>query len=72
MRRGTLLLWQKPVLSASFNDCGAHTLGFLPLLFASYRKFNSKFADATAAFTRVQRYAGDMSETGKGEILVKL
>lgn len=72
MRRGTLLLWQKPTLSASFNDCGSHTLGFLPLLFASYRKLNSKFADSSIAFNRVQRYAGDMSEMGKGEILVKL
>lgn len=72
MRRGTLLLWQKPQLAATFNDCGAHTLGFLPMLFASFRKLNSKFADATAAFNRVQRYAGDMAETGKGEILVKL
>ncbi|MEQ1635938.1 MAG: formylmethanofuran dehydrogenase subunit C [Methylococcales bacterium] len=72
MRRGTLLLWQKPVLSASFNDCGAHTLGFLPLLFASFKKFNSKFADTGLAFNRVQRYAGDMAETGRGEILVKL
>ncbi|NOT83993.1 MAG: formylmethanofuran dehydrogenase subunit C [Methylococcaceae bacterium] len=72
MRRGTLLLWQKPTLSASFNDCGSHTLGFLPLLFASYRKLNSKFADTATGFSRVQRYAGDMSEMGKAEILVKL
>lgn len=72
MRRGTLLLWQKPTLSASFNDCGSHTLSFLPLLFASYRQLNSKFADTSLAFNRVQRYAGDMSETGKGEVLVKL
>ncbi|MCX7088366.1 MAG: formylmethanofuran dehydrogenase subunit C [Methylococcales bacterium] len=71
MRRGTLLLWQQPTLSASFNDCGTHTLGFLPILFASYKKFNSKFADAGLAFNRAQRYAGDMSEMGKGEVLVK-
>jgi formylmethanofuran dehydrogenase subunit C len=35
-------------------------------------KLNSKFANTSAAFNRVQRYAGDMSELGRGEILVKL
>jgi formylmethanofuran--tetrahydromethanopterin N-formyltransferase len=72
MRRGTLLLWNKPQLLPSFNDCGAHTLGFLPLLFNSFKQINSKFAESTAAFNRVQRYAGDMSEIGRGEVLVKL
>ena len=72
MRRGTLLLWRQPQLLPSFNDCGAHTLGFLPLLFNSFKSTDSKFADAFAAFNRVQRYAGDMSEIGKGEVLVKL
>ena len=72
MRRGTLLLWNQPQLLPSFNDCGAHTLGFLPLLFKSFKSINSRFADATAAFNRVRRYAGDMSEIGRGEILVKI
>ncbi|CAA9890242.1 Formylmethanofuran dehydrogenase subunit C [Candidatus Methylobacter favarea] len=72
MRRGTLLLWNPPALSASFNDCGAHTLSFLPILFASFKKLNSRFAAASAAFNRVQRYAGDMSEMGRGEVLVKI
>ena len=72
MRRGTLLLWNQPNLSASFNDCGAHTLAFLPILFASFKSLNSRFADASIAFNRVQRYAGDMSEMGRGEVLVKL
>ena len=72
MRRGTLLLWNQPQLSATFNDCGAHTLAFLPILFASFRKFNSAFASEQASFNRVQRYAGDMSELGRGEVLVKI
>jgi formylmethanofuran dehydrogenase subunit C len=72
MRRGTLLLWNQPQLSASFNDCGAHTLAFLPILFASFKSLNSKFSDASIAFNRVQRYAGDMSEIGRGEVLVRL
>ncbi len=72
MRRGTLLLWNQPQLLPSFNDCGAHTLGFLPLLFNSFKQINPRFADASAGFNRVQRYAGDMSEIGRGEILVKI
>jgi formylmethanofuran dehydrogenase subunit C len=72
MRRGTLLLWKKPQLLASFNNCGAHTLGFLPLLFNSFKSINSRFADSSVAFNRVQRYAGDMSEMGRGEVLVKI
>ena len=72
MRSGTVLLWNPPTISANFNDCGAHTLAFLPMLFASYQKLNSKFADSSSAFSRVRRYAGDMAELGKGEVLVKI
>lgn len=72
MRRGTLLLWNQPQLSATFNDCGSHTLAFLPILFASLKSLNSAFADSQASFNRVQRYAGDMAETGRGEVLVRL
>jgi formylmethanofuran dehydrogenase subunit C len=72
MRRGTLLLWNPPLLSASFNDCGAHTLAFLPMLFKAFASLNSKFAESTTAFNRVQRYAGDMAEMGRGEVLVKI
>ncbi|MCK9397777.1 MAG: formylmethanofuran dehydrogenase subunit C, partial [Methylobacter sp.] len=32
----------------------------------------SQFADSSAVFNRVQRYAGDMSEMGRGEVLVKI
>lgn len=72
MRRGTLLLWTPPQLSASFNDCGSHTLEFLPILFASFRSLDSKFSNANVAFNRVRRYGGDMSELGRGEVLVKI
>lgn len=72
MRRGTLLLWNQPQLSATFNDCGSHTLAFLPLLFASFKSLNSRFADSSVAFNRVQRFGGDMAETGRGEVLVRL
>jgi len=72
MRRGTLLLWNQPQLSATFNDCGSHTLAFLPMLFASFKSLNSRFADSGVAFNRAQRYGGDMAETGRGEVLVRI
>lgn len=72
MQRGTILLWQQPRLSATFNDCGSHTLAFLPILFKSFAKFDSKFAIPSLAFNRVRRYGGDMTEKGRAEILVKL
>jgi formylmethanofuran dehydrogenase subunit C len=73
MKRGTLLLTQAPQhgISANFNDCGSHTLAFLPLMLASFKKLDSKFAELET-FSRVQRYAGDIGGIGMGEILVKL
>ncbi len=71
MRRGTLLFWHEPRLMPTFNDCGVHSMSFLPLLFASFRKLDSKFADAAMAFNTARRYAGDMAITGHGEILLK-
>ncbi len=72
MRRGTLLFWNQPGLPATFNDCGSHTLAFLPMLFASFRQLDSKFADPSTAFNRVKRYGGDMAEIGRGEVLVRI
>ncbi|NQZ52814.1 MAG: formylmethanofuran dehydrogenase subunit C [Piscirickettsiaceae bacterium] len=73
MKRGTLLLTQAPEqgISANFNDCGSHTLSFLPLLFASFSKLDSQFSKVEP-FSRVQRYAGDLAGIGMGEILVKI
>jgi formylmethanofuran dehydrogenase subunit C len=73
MKRGTLLLLQAPAtLSATFNDCGAHTLGFLPLLLKSFQDRRTRFGALATSVKRVRRYAGDLSELGKGEILVVL
>jgi len=73
MKRGTILLTQMPSrgITANFNDCGSHTLAFLPLMFASFKKLDSQFANVEA-FSRVQRYAGDLAGIGMGEILVKI
>jgi formylmethanofuran dehydrogenase subunit C len=71
MKRGTLLLLKAPaVIPATFNDCGAHTLGFLPLMLKGFRGYQTQFGALADKVNRVRRYVGDMSGAGKGEILV--
>lgn len=73
MGRGTLLLAQAPdTIPPTFNDCGTHTLGFIPLLLKDYAHLDTAFSGMAANLRRVRRYAGDMSGLGKGEILVAL
>ena len=68
MRRGTLLLTKTPKLHATIQDCGTHTLPFLSLMFKSFSDLPSKFAEIKQ--NRVQRFAGDIGNDGKGEILI--
>lgn len=71
MGRGTLLLARQPTeLLPTFNDCGTHTLGFIPLLLKGFAGLDTPFAGMSEHLKRVRRYAGDMSGLGKGEILV--
>jgi len=71
MKRGTLLLLTAPAsIPATFNDCGAHTLGFLPLLLKGFQAYKTQFGALAGQVKRVRRYAGDLSGAGKGEILV--
>lgn len=68
MRRGTLLLKQTPKMHATLNDCGSHTLPYLSLMFKSFATLPTTFS--TIQQNRVRRYAGDIANDGKGEILV--
>lgn len=68
MRRGTLLLFQQPRLHATIQDCGSHTLPFLNLMFKAFKSLPTTFA--TIDRNRVRRFAGDLANDGKGEILV--
>lgn len=73
MNRGTLLLLQAPpALPPTFNDCGSHTLSFLPLLLKSFQGLDTCFGERAGDLRRVRRYAGDAAGLGKGEILVAL
>ena len=68
MKRGTILLTQTPILHATIQDCGAHTLPFLALLFQSFKPLSTAFNSIRN--WRVQRYAGDLACNGTGEILI--
>jgi formylmethanofuran dehydrogenase subunit C len=72
MRRGTLILTREPnSMPATFNDNGKHDLNFLTLLFQSLKDYPT-FASLTDKGNRVQRWLGDLSCDGKGEILVTI
>ncbi|NBS17640.1 MAG: formylmethanofuran dehydrogenase subunit C [Gammaproteobacteria bacterium] len=71
MGRGTLLLATPPQeILPTFQDCGSHTLGFIPLLLKSLKALDTPLLGMSDQLKRVRRYAGDMCGLGKGEILV--
>jgi len=71
MRRGTLLLPELPEdMAPSFTNCGRHNLGYLTLLLRELRTHNSEFESLHSMRRRVQKYMGDTSVGGLGEILI--
>ena len=67
MQRGTLLFAKAPQNHATIQDCGMHTLPFLSLMFKSFAQYHTKFSSIKSQ--RVQRFVGDISNNGNGEIL---
>ena len=71
MRRGTLLFPSKPAsIATGINVCGRHSLGLLPLLMRDIRAPESAFQTLHPMRRRVQRYLGDASVDGQGEVLI--
>ena len=71
MRRGTLLLAELPAdMPASYINCGRHNFGYLTLLLRELRTYDSKFQSLHSMRRRVQKYTGDTSVGGLGEILI--
>lgn len=71
MRRGTLLLPELPKnMPAHFVNCGRHNLGYLTLLLHELHKYDSEFRSLHPMRRRVQRYLGDTSINGLGELLI--
>lgn len=71
MRRGTLLLPELPKdMTPTFYNCGRHNLGYLTLLLDHLRTQDSAFQTLHPMRRRVQKYMGDTSVGGLGEILI--
>ena len=71
MRRGTLLFPELPAeMNPTFSNCGRHNLGYLTLLLHELRIHDSEFKYLHSMRRRVQKYMGDMSVGGLGEILI--
>ncbi len=71
MRRGTILLPHKPKdVLTGFHDCGRHNLGYLTLLLHALRQYKSTFQSLHPMRRRVQRYIGDTTVGGQGEMLI--
>lgn len=68
MKRGTLLLAQSPAAQATWIDCGFHKLPFLNILYKSFQRLDTRFAQISSQ--RVQRWMGDMGGLGKAEMLI--
>lgn len=72
MKRGTLILNALPAqMLPTIVDCGAHRLGFLSLLYASWKGLPGPFGTLDAGACTVRRYMGDMAVGGRGELLVR-
>ncbi|MES9991326.1 MAG: formylmethanofuran dehydrogenase subunit C [Candidatus Thiodiazotropha sp.] len=70
MRRGSLILTKEPKsLPLTFNDNGRHRLNFLTLMFHDFEDIPT-FASLADKGNQVQRWLGDLSCDGKGEVLI--
>lgn len=70
MRRGTLIFPNLNVIPATFNGGDSQIFGVLTLLFRSLQKLGGGFAQLPTEPIVVQRYLGDRSGDGRGEIIV--
>ena len=67
-KRGSLVLAKRPELSPTYVDCGPQLLTFAKV-FGRGLKADSAGASALLSGGKLQRYGGDTSVFGKGEIL---
>ncbi|PNG26131.1 formylmethanofuran dehydrogenase subunit C [Methylocella silvestris] len=66
LRRGTIILGATPELAPTYIDCGAYNLAFAGLFGRFLRPYSKPAAELLAK--RLNRFAGDTSVLGKGEI----
>ncbi len=68
IKRGTLLLRHQPILMATWQDCGSHSLPFMKILSDSFKSLPSKFA--SLQISKVRKFAGELSVDGRAEMLI--
>jgi len=73
MKRGTIVLAGKPShIAATFISCGELKMQFLRLLFKQLSELGKQYAFFNNYSPTSHRYAGDLANKGKGEILILL
>ncbi len=71
MKRGTIILANAPErMTGTFNSCGYLKMEVLRVLFRQLSAADRRFSMFKETGPEAQRYAGDMSFGGKGEILI--
>jgi formylmethanofuran dehydrogenase subunit C len=73
MKRGTIVLAGKPShMAATFMSCGELKMQFLRLLFKQLSELGKEYAFFKNYSPTSHRFAGDLANNGKGEILILL
>ena len=73
MKRGTIVLAGKPShIAATFISCGELKMQFLRLLFKQLGELGKEYVFFKNYSPTSHRYAGDLANNGKGEILILL
>ena len=73
MKRGTIVLARKPPhMAATFMSCGELKMQFLRLLFKQLSGLGKHYAFFRNYSPASHRFAGDLANNGKGEILILL
>ena len=73
MKRGTIVLAVKPShMAATFMSCGELKMQFLRLLFKQLSELGNQYAFFKNYSPASHRFAGDLANNGKGEILILL
>ena len=73
MKRGTIVLAREPShMAATFMNCGNLKMQFLRLLFKQLSELGNQFAFFKNYSPAAHRFAGDLANNGKGEILILL
>ncbi len=73
MKRGSIILGNPPEkIGATMADCGLLKMEYLRLFFKQLSRMGSRYRFFRKFGPRVQLYAGDLANNGKGELMILL